>query len=178
MHEVHQDSSRSGTEGHTEGSGGVILHESSGIEPVNYFNHNIVRNHDHITELLNGMAEFANFSLSLTTILSDSDVVWYEEMKKSNICYDVWRLRDWHKGVDTAPFLPYTYKVNHRTMIDFRSQALEIAEDLDATEAMLLCCLKYMSQDDVEDMLKINGWVEPPEFEDWLKEWVCLKVTQ
>jgi hypothetical protein len=51
-------------------------------------------------------------------------------------------------------------------MIDFRSQALEIAEDLDATEAMLLCCLKYMSQDDVEDMLKINGWVEPPEFED------------
>jgi hypothetical protein len=56
---------------------------------VNYFNHNIVRNHDHITELLNGMAEFANFSLSLTTILSDSDVVWYEEMKKSNICYDV-----------------------------------------------------------------------------------------
>jgi hypothetical protein len=34
-----------------------------------------------------------------------------------------------------------------------------------------------MSQDDVEDMLKINGWVEPPEFEDWLKEWVCLKVT-
>jgi hypothetical protein len=67
----------------------VILNESSGISPVNYFNHNIINNHDHRVQLLNEMAEFANFCLSLTTILSDSDVVWYEEMKKSNICYDV-----------------------------------------------------------------------------------------
>lgn len=51
-------------------------------------------------------------------------------------------------------------------MIDFRSQALEIAEELNAYETLLLCCLKYMSQDDVEDMLKINGFMEPPEFEE------------
>ena len=29
----HQDSLRSGTEGHPEGSGGVILHKSSGVPP-------------------------------------------------------------------------------------------------------------------------------------------------
>lgn len=57
------------------------------------------------------------------------------------------------------------------TMIDFRSQALEIAEDGDAVE-MLICCLKYMSQDDVEDMLKINGFMEPPEMEEEEEEMV------
>jgi hypothetical protein len=80
---------RSGTEGHTGGSGGVILGKSSGIDPMNYFNQNIISNHEHRLQLLNEMAEFANFCLSLTTIMSESDKVWYDEMKKSNICYDV-----------------------------------------------------------------------------------------
>lgn len=51
-------------------------------------------------------------------------------------------------------------------MIDFRSQALEIADDLMSHEQMLICCLKYMSMDDVEDMLKINDWITPPEMDD------------
>ena len=56
---------------------------------MNYFNQNIVSNHEHRLTLLNEMAEFASFMMSLTTIMSDSDKVWYDEMKKSNICYDV-----------------------------------------------------------------------------------------
>lgn len=51
-------------------------------------------------------------------------------------------------------------------MIDFRSQALEIADDQQAHEQMLLCCLKYMSMDDVEDMLKMNDWITPPEMNE------------
>lgn len=58
------------------------------------------------------------------------------------------------------------------TMIDFRSQALEIADEMNAHEALLVCCLKYMSQDDVEDMLKINGFMEPPEMEEEEEEMV------
>lgn len=50
-------------------------------------------------------------------------------------------------------------------MTDFRDLAIEIAEDGDAVE-MLICCLKYMSQDDVEDMLKMNGYLNPPEMEE------------
>ena len=56
---------------------------------MDYFNSNIVNNHEHRIELLNGMAEFATFCLSLSVLNTDSDNVWYEEMKKSNICYDV-----------------------------------------------------------------------------------------
>ena len=56
---------------------------------MNYFNTNIVRNHEHRLQLLNEMAEFANFMMSMTSIVSDTDMVWYDEMKKSNICYDV-----------------------------------------------------------------------------------------
>lgn len=59
---------------------------------MNYFNQNIVSNHEHRLTLLNEMAEFASFMMSLTCILSESDKVWYDEMKKSNICYDVWQL--------------------------------------------------------------------------------------
>jgi len=51
-------------------------------------------------------------------------------------------------------------------MIDFRSQALEIADDTMSHEQMLICCLKYMSMDDVEDMLKINDWITPPEMDE------------
>lgn len=55
---------------------------------MDYFNTNIIQNHDHRVQLLNEMAEFANFCLSLTIINSESDKVWYHEMKRSNICYD------------------------------------------------------------------------------------------
>ncbi|MFZ9350213.1 MAG: hypothetical protein ACO242_05930 [Candidatus Fonsibacter ubiquis] len=48
-------------------------------------------------------------------------------------------------------------------MIDFRDLAVELAED--DPMHMLICCLKYMSQDDVEDMLKCNDFLNPPELE-------------
>ena len=54
---------------------------------------------------------------------------------------------------------------------DAGEQALEIADDLDAHQQMLLCCLKYMSQDDVEDMLKINDYITPPELDEEDDSW-------
>jgi hypothetical protein len=49
-------------------------------------------------------------------------------------------------------------------MIDYRDYALELVEDNGfSPEHMLLCCLKYMSQDDIKDMLHINEY--PNRFE-------------
>ena len=44
-------------------------------------------------------------------------------------------------------------------MIDYRDYAIELVEDngFDAKE-MLIACLKYMSNDDVEDMLHANEY--------------------
>jgi hypothetical protein len=55
---------------------------------MDYFNTNIIDRHEHRTQLMNEMAEFANFCLSLSFIWDESDKEWYTEMKKSNICYD------------------------------------------------------------------------------------------
>jgi hypothetical protein len=51
--------------------------------------------------------------------------------------------------------------------MNFRDLAIEIAEETDDFRGMLICALKYMSQDDVEDMLKMNEYTYPPEMEDW-----------
>jgi hypothetical protein len=51
-------------------------------------------------------------------------------------------------------------------MIDFRSLAIEMAEEMNDPMGMLICCLKYMSQDEVEDMLKCNEFLNPPELEE------------
>lgn len=71
--------------------------------------------------------------------------------------------------------LPYTDISSHNTMnntiINFRDEAMGIAEEQCAYKEMLLCCLKYMSQDDVEDMLKVNEWMNPPEMEDDDNDW-------
>jgi hypothetical protein len=51
------------------------------------------------------------------------------------------------------------YKLNKRAndMIDYRNIALEIVENgLVSAEDMLVMALKYMSNDDVEDMLDCN----------------------
>lgn len=50
-------------------------------------------------------------------------------------------------------------------MTDFRDYAIELVEDngFDAKE-MLIACLKYMSMDDVKDMLHANEY--PDRFED------------
>jgi len=54
-----------------------------------YMNRKIVDRHDHHMKLNAEMVEFANFCMSLTSIMSESDQVWYAEMKKRFICYDV-----------------------------------------------------------------------------------------
>ena len=40
-------------------------------------------------KLNNEMAEFYNFSLTLTCIMTDADVAWYEDQMKAHLCYDV-----------------------------------------------------------------------------------------
>jgi len=44
-------------------------------------------------------------------------------------------------------------------MIDYRDFAIELTEDMGySAEQMLVACLKYMSQDDVKDMLEANEY--------------------
>ena len=46
-------------------------------------------------------------------------------------------------------------------MTDFRDQAVELVEDGMVDPMMMLtACLKYMSQDEVADMLEINEMLE------------------
>lgn len=54
----------------------------------NYFNHDIVRNHENIMSLNNSMSEFYNFCLSLS-INTETDNVWYYEHKQFTLCYDL-----------------------------------------------------------------------------------------
>lgn len=50
--------------------------------------------------------------------------------------------------------------------MDARSRALELVEcNIIWPTTMLIACLKYMSQDDVEDMLRINGFEEELDYE-------------
>ena len=56
---------------------------------MNYYNTQIVQRHEHRTELMNSQAEHASFMMSLTTIMDDVAMTWYENMKRGNICYDV-----------------------------------------------------------------------------------------
>jgi hypothetical protein len=63
------------------------------------------------------------------------------------------------------------------TDIDARDQAIELVEDGDVdAKAMLIMCLKYMSNDDVADMLDCNELSERFLEEDdgqptWEQEW-------
>lgn len=46
-------------------------------------------------------------------------------------------------------------------MTDYRDMALELVEDgMVDPNMMLLACLKYMSQDEVRDMLDVNELLE------------------
>ena len=48
--------------------------------------------------------------------------------------------------------------------MDYRDFALELVEDMGfSAHDMLVACLKYMSQDDVEDMLRCNEYPQPCE---------------
>jgi len=43
--------------------------------------------------------------------------------------------------------------------MDHRDFAIELVEEMDySAKDMLVACLKYMSQDDVEDMLRCNEY--------------------
>jgi hypothetical protein len=49
-------------------------------------------------------------------------------------------------------------------MTDYRDFAMELVQDMGySAEDMLTAALKYMSQADVEDMLRINEYPQPAE---------------
>jgi hypothetical protein len=81
----------------------------------------------------------------------------------------------WHKVLDTLHHLPYTKHSSNKpmndTIINFRDEAMRFIEEGHDPRHMLLCCLKYMSQDDVEDMLKINDYMTPPELDEEDDSW-------
>jgi len=56
---------------------------------MNYFNTNIIRNHDDIMTLNNWQVDFFNMMLGFTW-LNDSERDIYAEEKKTYLCYDVW----------------------------------------------------------------------------------------
>jgi len=52
-------------------------------------------------------------------------------------------------------------------MTDYRDFAIELVEDMGySAQDMLTAALKYMSQDDVEDMLRVNEYPAPAEDEE------------
>lgn len=56
----------------------------------NYFNTNIIANHDHIMWLNNGMTETYDFCLSIAERFdSESDKIWWQQQKKTCLCYDI-----------------------------------------------------------------------------------------
>lgn len=69
--------------------------------------------------------------------------------------------------------------------MDYKDHALELVEmGMVSAESMLVACLKYMSQDDVKDMLEANEypmsceiWDEDEEVEDYLRKQAALGVT-
>jgi hypothetical protein len=57
---------------------------------VNYFNTDIVRNHDQLMYLNNSMAECYDFCLGVAECVNNVvDQAWWYEQKKAHICYDV-----------------------------------------------------------------------------------------
>jgi len=49
-----------------------------------------------------------------------------------------------------------------KNMIDFRDIAMDLVEDGNVDpHLMLIACIKYMSQDEVRDMLEINELLHP-----------------
>ena len=69
--------------------------------------------------------------------------------------------------------------------MDYKDHAVELTETLGySRETMLVACLKYMSQDDVKNMLEANEypmsceiWDEDEEVEDYLRKQAALGVT-
>jgi len=60
--------------------------------------------------------------------------------------------------------MKHTMRAN--IMTDYRDFAIELVEDMGySAEDMLTAALKYMSQSDVEDMLRVNEYPTPCEEE-------------
>lgn len=75
----------------TTQGGLVVLYYMSRREfKLNYFNTDIINNHDDHLYLNNSMAECYDFCLGLAELfMNKSDMVWYTEQKRGHICYDV-----------------------------------------------------------------------------------------
>ena len=55
--------------------------------------------------------------------------------------------------------------------MDYRDFAVELTEDMGfSAEEMLVACLKYMSQDDVKDMLEVNEYPMSCEEDDEVED--------
>ena len=55
--------------------------------------------------------------------------------------------------------------------MDYRDFAVELTEDMGfSAEEMLVACLKYMSQDDVKDMLEVNEYPRSCEEDEEVEE--------
>lgn len=60
------------------------------IDMKNYFNTDIVSDHDNLMYLNNSMAECYDFCQGIAEILGNqTDAAWWYTMKKGHICYDV-----------------------------------------------------------------------------------------
>jgi len=56
----------------------------------NYFNQNIIQNHDNLMYLNNSMAECYDFCLNVAEQFNnESDMSWWYDQKKGHLCYDV-----------------------------------------------------------------------------------------
>jgi hypothetical protein len=56
----------------------------------NYFNSHIIERHEDHMWLNNGMAEVYDFCAGVAAKLDNpTDEVWYYQMKKGHLCYDV-----------------------------------------------------------------------------------------
>ncbi len=56
---------------------------------MNYFNTDIVRNHDYIMNLNAQWVDYLNFLLSLSVIVPEWEMELIEDEFRSTICYDV-----------------------------------------------------------------------------------------
>lgn len=56
---------------------------------MNFYNTNIIRNHDYIMDLNAGWVEYLNFLLSIHSIIPDWELKLIEDEMQGTICYDV-----------------------------------------------------------------------------------------
>lgn len=100
----HLDSLRSGTEGHTGGSGGVILGESSGIDPMNL-------TFEQIDALLS-LIEFHDDWDEVSELMGTDIELLHEILSEERDAVAVWEVAQGDS--QGSPPTPYNYRVNQR----------------------------------------------------------------